>query len=116
VTEIVPFALGPRFEGSATNSLDNADFDTLVSTMTRADVEKLTMMEGEGRDITTGKPAKFGVNGLPSHLQAEITGGQSGYSFSLVRTGDIFPYKQHQRSATPEAAMEALKRLLTWEP
>lgn len=89
--------------------------DTLLDNMTRADVEKLTVVEEELRDIATGKAFKFIVTGLPPHLQAEITGSQTGYSFSLVRSGDMLPYKQHQRSGTPEAALEALKRLLTWE-
>ena len=91
-----------------------ADAVTLFTTITREDVDKLTLFAGDERDIATGQPSRLRVNGLPAHLQAEIAGGQSGYAFSLMRNGDIHPYQQQQRSRTPEAALEALKRLLTW--
>ena len=95
--------------------ISHSGFCYFLDTMTRADVENLTIAEEDLRDIATGKVMKFRVNGLPPHLHAEITGGQMGYSFSLVRTGDMSQYEQQKCSGSPEAALEALKRLLTWE-
>jgi hypothetical protein len=84
--------------------------------MNREDVEKLHLGKSESTDITTGKPARMAVEGLPPHLEAEVTGGQNGYQYHLTRRGDINQYKQHQFSRTPEAALEALKELLNWDP
>lgn len=84
--------------------------------MNREDVEKLHLGGSEWTDTTTGKPARMPVVGLPAHLEAEIAGGQNGYQFRLTRRGDVHQYAQHQFSQTPEAAVEALKALLNWDP
>ena len=85
--------------------------------MNREDVEKLTLGEGKMRDPVTGKPRKFPVIGLPTHLSAEIDGtDQGGYQYKLKRSGDFLLYQQNQFSRTPEVALQALKSLLNWDP
>jgi hypothetical protein len=85
--------------------------------MNREDVEKLTLGEGKMRDPVAGKPRKFPVIGLPTHLSAEIDGTvQGGYQYKLNRTGDFLVYRQNQFSRTPEASFQALRSLLNWDP
>jgi hypothetical protein len=84
--------------------------------MKREDVESLKLGETESFD-SAGRPTRLPVIGLPSYPQAEIVGGgQSGYQYRLTRDGDVNRYTQNQFSRTPEAALEALKGLLNWEP
>jgi hypothetical protein len=76
------------------------------------DVESLKLVETGSVD-GEGKPTGLLVIGLPSYLQAEITGsGQSGYQYRLAGDGDVNRYRQHQFSRTKEAALEALRGLL----
>jgi hypothetical protein len=83
--------------------------------MNREDVDKLRLGESKVRDIPTGIPTQIPIIGLPPHLQAQIAGGgQTGYQYHLTRSGK--QYNQDQFSRTPEAALEALKGLLNWDP
>jgi hypothetical protein len=83
--------------------------------MKREDADSLRLGESNSFD-SAGKPTRLPVIGLPSHLQANIAGGgQSGYQYHLTRNGDVNKYTQNQFSRTPEAALEALKRLLNWD-
>ncbi len=81
--------------------------------MNREDVEKVGLGKPESTNISTNKPMNFPVIGLPEHLEARIVGA---YQFQLSRKGDLFSYSQNQPSPTPEAALQALKRLLNWDP
>jgi hypothetical protein len=101
------FANGPKFVTFVLSKGSN---------MNREDVEKLRLGKSDMTDITTGKPARMPVEPLPPHLQAEIAGGQNGYQYHLTRTGDVHRYAQNQFSRTPEAALQALKDLLNWDP
>lgn len=81
-------------------------------------IEKLRLVPGALTDSTslTQKPNRYKVEGLENHLQAEIRGTtQSLYWYRLTRVGDQI-YEPLQGKRTPEEALEALKRLLTWEP
>ena len=81
--------------------------------MNREEVEKLGLGKPESVNIATNKPTNIPVIGLPEHLEAKIVGA---YQFQLARKGDIFPYRQNHSSPTPEAALQALKSLLNWDP
>lgn len=81
--------------------------------MNREDVEKIGLGKPEAVSIATNKPTGIPVIGLPEHLEAKIVGT---YQFHLTRKGDIFTYKQNHSSPTPEAALQALKSLLNWDP
>jgi hypothetical protein len=84
--------------------------------MSSEDVKKLRLIvEDDAKDLATGKPSHYAVSGLPLHLQATITGGQTGYQYHLRRTGDPTKYDQNQ-SSSAEDAFTALKRLLAWDP
>jgi hypothetical protein len=86
--------------------------------MNREDVESVELGKpGKEVSVTTGKPTSYSVAGLADHLQAKIVIAFGGvYKYELVRTGDRLPYVQEQGSPTPEAALEALKNLLNWDP
>jgi hypothetical protein len=85
--------------------------------MDRKVIDRITLVKGKENDIVTGKPSNFSVQGLPSHLKAEVKGtDQSRYRYRLSRDGDLRPYEPNQGSPTPEAALEALKNLLNWDP
>ena len=86
--------------------------------MNREDVEKIGYERvGSTVDLPTNKPNKFRVTNLPKHLDAEIRFGQTTqYHYSLTRVGEESPYEQRQSSPTVEKALEALKRLLHWDP
>ena len=81
--------------------------------MNREDVEKVELGKSESVNMVTRKPMNIPVIGLPEHLEAKIVGT---YQYELSRKGDIFTYKQNQKSPTPEAALQALKSLLNWDP
>ena len=81
--------------------------------MNREDVEKVGLGEPEAVNIVTNKPMNIPVVGLPEHLDAKIVGA---YQYQLSRTGDVCTYKQNRTSPTPEAALQALKSLLNWDP
>jgi len=81
--------------------------------MNREDVEEIGLGEPEARDSATGYPVNFPLIGLPEHLEAKIVGRDE---YELKRKGDISPYRQNQTSRTPEAALQALKGLLNWDP
>lgn len=84
--------------------------------MSSEDTEKLQLIvDDDVKDLATGKPSHYAVSGLPPHLQAKITGGQTGYQYHLRRTGDPIRYDQSQ-SSSAEHAFTALKRLLAWDP
>jgi hypothetical protein len=54
------------------------------------------------------------VAGLPEHLHAKIVGA---YRYELKRDGnDLFTYRPNRTLPTPEAALQALKALLNWDP
>jgi hypothetical protein len=78
--------------------------------MDREDVEKISLGKSEKQAL------RIPVKGLPDHLQADIVVAQGWYQFSLKRDGDVRPYEQNPTSATPEAALQALKNLLNWDP
>jgi hypothetical protein len=80
--------------------------------MNREDVERLTLGRPESVNIATGKPMNFPVIGLPENLEARIVGS---YQYRLKRKGDFNKYTQNQMSPTPEAALQELKSLLTWD-
>jgi len=61
------------------------------------------------------KPERYSVENLPPHLEAEISSSPFGYQYRLTRKGDQ-TYTQKQACGSGEAAFEALKKLLTWEP
>ena len=84
--------------------------------MNREDIEKVGLGKPELVSDTTGKPMKIPVIGLPEHLEAKIVSSFGAYQYQLSRTGDARPYVQNQQSRTPEAALEALKGLLNWDP
>jgi hypothetical protein len=85
--------------------------------MEREVVDRITLVEGKGNDLVTGKPSNFSVEGLPSHLKAGVKGtDQSRYRYRLLRDGDFRPYEPNQGWPTPAAALEALKSLLNWDP
>ncbi len=84
--------------------------------MNREDVERVGLDKAEQVSITTGKPVNYRVSGLPEHLTAKIVSAFGAYQYELSRTGDRLPYVQNQRSPTPEAALQALKNLLNWDP
>jgi hypothetical protein len=81
--------------------------------MNREDVEKIGLGKPESVNIVTNKPMNFPVTGLPEHLDARIVGA---YQYQLSRGGDVFEYRQNRTSPTPEAALQALKSLLNWDP
>ena len=81
--------------------------------MNREDVEKVELGKPESVNTASGKPMNIPVIGLPEHLEAKIVGI---YQYQLSRKGDVVTYKQNQWSPTPEAALQALKDLLNWEP
>jgi hypothetical protein len=81
--------------------------------MNREDVEKIGLGKPESANIVTNKPVNFPVTDLPEHLDAKIVGA---YQYQLSRRGDVFLYKQNRTSPTPEAALQALKSLLNWDP
>jgi len=84
--------------------------------MNREEVEKLTLIpKDEAKDLATGKPSRYTVSGLPSHLHVEIKGGQGGYQYQLTRDGDHNKYIQATPS-TAQIAFEELKTLLNWDP
>jgi hypothetical protein len=83
------------------------------SSMNREDVEKLGLGKPESVNIATNKPMNIPVTGLPEHLHARIMGA---YQYELKRDGDLFEYRQNHSSPTPEAALQALKSLLNWDP
>jgi len=78
--------------------------------MDREEVEKLSL------DKSEKQPLRIPVRGLPAYLRAEIVVGQGWYQFSLKRDGDARPYEQNPPSSTPEAALQALRNLLNWDP
>jgi hypothetical protein len=83
--------------------------------MNRDDVDKLTLGKSTIEDPLTKKPRHIPVIGLPSHLEAEIDGtDQFLYRYQLTRGKDVYTQKQGLR--TPEAALQALKSLLNWDP
>ena len=85
----------------------------------RKDADKIALGKPEFFDPISGKPRDILVVGLPSYLTAEINGSQSGWSCILRREGDPQSYKLQGSGfgfGTPEAALEALKKLLKWEP
>jgi hypothetical protein len=83
--------------------------------MNREDLVNLTIEAAQGRDLPSGKPNLFRVVGLPSHLTAEIKGNKAnGYKYLLERNKQN--YEPTEPSRSPELALEALKKLLTWEP
>jgi hypothetical protein len=83
--------------------------------MNREDVDKLAL--GKSGKISSGKPTDIQIMGLPPHLEAEINFSQMlQYRYRLTRTGDPLPYQPHQGWATPEAALQELKKLLNWDP
>jgi hypothetical protein len=87
--------------------------------MRREDVEKIELGKPDESVNTAGKPMSYPVIGLPGHLKAEIVGtGVGTHKYRLFRTGDVQQYEQKQGfgSPTPEAALQALKKLLNWEP
>jgi hypothetical protein len=88
--------------------------------MKRDDVEKIGLGKpDESVNVATGKPMSYPVIGLPDHLKAEVVStGFGTYKYRLLRTGDAQRYEQEQGSGspTPEAALQALKKLLNWEP
>jgi hypothetical protein len=85
--------------------------------MDREEVDKLRLGESEWKDIVTGRSANLPVIGLPQHLTATIKGGQTGYQYHLLRTGDRNKeYTPNQFFPSEVAALEALKRLLNWDP
>jgi hypothetical protein len=88
--------------------------------MKRDDVEKIELGKpDESVSTATRKPMSYLVIGLPDHLKAEIVGtGVGTYKYRLFRTADVQQYEQKQGfgSPTPEAALQALKKLLNWEP
>jgi hypothetical protein len=79
-----------------------------------------SMDREEVRKISLGKstkqPLRIPVEGLPDHLQADIVVAQGWYKFSLRRGGDVHPYEQNPTSASAEAALQALRNLLNWDP
>lgn len=78
------------------------------------DVAKIGLGEPELHSVAEGKPTNFPVIGLPEHLTAKIV---DRYKYKLWRKGEeAFPYTQNQRSPTPQAALQALKNLLNWDP
>jgi len=81
--------------------------------MNREDVEKVRLGKPESVSVATNKPTDIPVIGLPEHIEAKIVGA---YQYQLSRTGDVFLYKQNRTSPTPEAALQALKNLLNWDP
>ncbi len=81
--------------------------------MNREDVEKIGLGKPESVNIATNKPMNIPVTGLPEHLHARIMGA---YQYELKRDGDVFEYRQNHASPTPEAALQALKSLLNWDP
>ena len=81
--------------------------------MDREEVERISLGKPESKNIATGKPMNIPVIGLPEHLEARIVGA---YQYQLPRKGDISKYNQNQSSSTPEAALQALKSLLNWDP
>jgi len=81
--------------------------------MNREDVEKIGLGKPESVNIATNKAMNFPVTGLPEHLDAKIVGA---YHYQLSRKGDVFSYKQNRTSGTPDAALQALKSLLNWDP
>jgi hypothetical protein len=87
--------------------------------MKRDDVEKIRLGEpDESVNLATGKPMSYPVIGLPDHLKAQIISGAGAYKYRLWRTGDVKPYDQQRGwgPPTPEAALQALKKLLNWDP
>ena len=84
--------------------------------MNREEVERVGLDKGEPVSITTGKPINYNVSGLPEHITARIVSAFGAYQYELSRRGDVLPYVQNQWSPTPEAALQALKNLLNWDP
>jgi hypothetical protein len=80
--------------------------------MNREEVERAGLGKPELKSISTDKPLNIPVTGLPQHLEAKIVGA---YQYQLKREGDR-TYTQNQSSPTPEAALQALKNLLNWDP
>jgi hypothetical protein len=84
--------------------------------MNREDIEQVGFDRSEAVSLTTGKPMSYRVTGLPEHLTARIVSAFGGYQYELSRIGDSHPYVQSQRSPTPEAALQALKKFLNGDP
>jgi len=86
--------------------------------MNREDINKITLGKGELSDLSTNEPRKFPVLGLPRHLSCEIDLAPfGGWRYHLRREGDQQEYTVTSNGpSSPESALEALKRLLTWEP
>jgi hypothetical protein len=81
--------------------------------MTPAEIDNLKLV------LITGEPNHYRVDGLPSHLKAEIRGSdQQGYKYRLRRGfNEEFEQKAHGfGSRDANTALEELKRLLKWEP
>ena len=83
------------------------------SGVNREEVEKVGLGRPESTSITTNRPMNSPINGLPEHLEARIVGT---YRYQLSRKGDNCEYSQGLPSPTPEAALQALKNLLNWDP
>ena len=85
--------------------------------MDRRDVDWIGLGRVEATNLTTNKPSKYSLTGLPSHLRAEVFSvGQTGYSFRLTRLGDPNKYEPQQSFVSADAALQALKNLLNWDP
>ena len=89
--------------------------------MNREDVDKLRLGKATTFDVSwPRKPSEMAVDGLPSHLHADIFGtDQSGYRYRLTREGDGHGHvytREDQSSRTPEEALQELKKLLNWDP
>jgi hypothetical protein len=85
--------------------------------MNREDVDRLRLGESKWKDTATGRPTNLPVIGLPERLTATIKGGQTGYQYHLSRAGDRNKeYTPNQFLPSEDAALEALKRLLNWDP
>jgi hypothetical protein len=83
--------------------------------MDRGDIEKIGLKAEPGAGLPTKAPC-FTVTNLPKHLKAEICPVHSQYIYRLERDGDPFRYEQNGGLQTPEASLEALKKLLMWDP
>jgi hypothetical protein len=81
--------------------------------VTREIVDQISLGKGKGTNSATEEPYGYEVLGLPPHLHAEIL---PGFKCTLRRDGETFSYRQERSVPTAEAALSALKKLLTWEP
>jgi hypothetical protein len=85
--------------------------------MNRSVVRKLTLKAGQSIDAATGEHNKFSVEGLPSHLTAEVGlafGGKYKYRVKQVDAREEF--EPRNSFDKPVLALEALQRLLNWDP